>query len=227
MKTSIQTQLFELQDKKYGAFVAKLTPTVAPEKFIGVRTPILRKLAKQIISEPETEAFIQKLPHDYYEENMLHGLLLSEFKDFDVCIEAVNTFLPYVDNWAVCDSMSPKVFKKHREELLVSIKKWMKSPKVYTCRFGTEMLMSHFLDIDFKPEYLELPARIQSDEYYINMMTAWYYATALAKQWDSTISYLENEKLVLWVHNKTIQKAVESYRITDEQKAYLKTLKRR
>lgn len=222
---SITELLFELRDEEYAGFQAKLTPSVNAELFIGVRVPEVRKLAKQLKNTPEAEAFLQELPHKYYDENMLHGLLVAEIRDFDKAVEATDRFLPFVDNWSVCDIMSPKVFKKHKAELLGCIKKWSDSDKTYTVRFGIEMLMSHFLDDDFKAEYLEIPANIRSGEYYVNMMTAWFFATALAKQWDSTVPYIENNRLDKWVHNKTIQKAVESYRITDEQKAYLKTLK--
>lgn len=222
----IQKKLFELQDIGYAEFQSKLTPTVPRETFIGVRVPEVRKLAKSYSKDPECQEFLKELPHLYYDENMLHGLLLSEMKDYDACISAVDIFLPYVDNWAVCDIMSPKVFKKHKEELLEKIKIWAASDQVYTCRFGLEMLMTHFLDEDYKPEYLEIAAGVHSEEYYVNMMIAWFFATALAKQWDTTIPYITENRLSEWVHNKTIQKSRESYRITDEQKEYLKGLKR-
>lgn len=221
----ILNRLFELQDKEYAVFQCKLTPGVPEESFIGVRVPNARKLAKDIYKENEYEDFLKELPHKYYDENMLHGLILSEMKDYDKCICMVEAFLPYVDNWAVCDIMSPKVFKKHKDELIGKIREWSKSSHTYTCRFGMEMLMSHFLDEDFKPEYLEIVAAVHSEEYYVNMMIAWFMATALAKQWDATIGYITDEKLDTWVHNKTIQKACESYRITDEQKSFLKSLK--
>lgn len=222
----IQKKLFELQDIGYAEFQSKLTPTVPRETFIGVRVPEVRKLAKSYSKDPECQEFLKELPHLYYDENMLHGLLLSEMKDYDACISAVDIFLPYVDNWAVCDIMSPNVFKKHKEELLEKIKIWAASDQVYTCRFGLEMLMTHFLDEDYKPEYLEIAAGVHSEEYYVNMMIAWFFATALAKQWDTTIPYITENRLSKWVHNKTIQKSRESYRITDEQKKYLKGLKR-
>ncbi len=222
---SITKLLFELRDEEYAKFQAKLTPSVDPKLFIGVRVPDVRKLAKELKNDPGVEVFLQELPHKYYDENMLHGLLISEIKDFDIAIKETDRFLPYVDNWAVCDIMSPKVFKKHKTELIECIRKWAKSKKTYTIRFGIEMLMSHYLDDDFKAEYLDIPARIRSDEYYVNMMIAWFFATALTKQWDSAIQYIENVRLDKWTHNKTIQKAVESYRITDEQKSYLRTLK--
>ena len=222
----IQKKLFELQDIGYAEFQSKLMPTVPRETFIGVRVPEVRKLAKSYSKDKECQEFLKKLPHQYYDENMLHGLLLSEMKDYDACISAVDIFLPYVDNWAVCDIMAPKVFKKHKEELLEKIKIWATSDQVYTCRFGLEMLMTHFLDEDYKPEYLEIAAGVHSEEYYVNMMIAWFFATALAKQWDTTILYITENRLSEWVHNKTIQKARESYRITDEQKKFLKGLKR-
>ena len=233
--TSIQKKLFELQDQEYAAFQRKLTPTVDPESFIGVRVPACRKLAKDLFQSDAAAVseFLCTLPHKYYDENMLHGLLISEIKDFEQCVNDLEAFLPYVDNWAVCDIMSPKVFKKHKTELMEKIREWTASDKTYTIRFGIEMLMSHFLDDDFKAEYLEIPAAVRSDEYYVNMMIAWFFATALAKQWNETIVYLQNDvetrliaSLPTWVHNKTIQKACESYRISDGQKQYLRTLKR-
>lgn len=221
----IQEKLFELRDAKYAEFQAKLTPNVPAESFIGVRVPLARALAKEYIKNPEHKQFMNILPHKYYDENMLHGLLISEMKDFDNCIFETDKFLPYVDNWAVCDIMSPKIFKKHKNDIIEKIREWSASEKTYTCRFGIEMLMSHFLDTDFKSEYLEIPSAIKSEEYYVNMMIAWYFATALAKQWESTICYIEKQILSPWVHNKTIQKACESYRITEEQKLYLRSLK--
>ena len=223
---TIQQRLFELRDEKYAAFQAKLTPGIPEEKFIGVRVPELRKLAKELIREGGNEQFLSELPHAYYDENMLHSLLLSEMKDYDACIREVERFLPYVDNWAVCDILSPKVFKKNREALLGKIRLWSASAHCYTCRFSMEMLMSFYLDEGFRSEYLEIPAAVRSEEYYVRMMQAWFFATALAKQWDATLPYLKNGRLEVWTHNKTIQKARESYRITEEQKAYLNTLKR-
>ena len=221
----ITKRLFELQDEKYADFQAKLTPGIPRESFIGVRVPQVRTLAKSYYKDLESADFLQELPHQYYDENMLHGLVLSEMKDFEACVKAVDAFLPYVDNWAVCDIMSPKVFRKHKEELLPVIKRWVASDQVYACRFGIEMLMSHYLDQDYKPEYLEIVAAVRSEEYYVNMMIAWFFATALAKQWDTVIPYIEENRLEPWVHNKTIQKAREGYRITPEQKEYLKGLK--
>ncbi len=222
----IQKRLFELQDKEYAIFQSRLTPTVPKESFIGVRVPEVRKLAKSYRKDPECQDFLKELPHRYYDENMLHGLLLSEMKDYDACIHAVDLFLPYVDNWAVCDIMSPKVFQKHKAALLENIRRWAASDQVYACRFGLKMLMTHFLDADYDPEYLEITASVHSEEYYVNMMIAWFFATALSKQWDTAISYITGNRLDAWVHNKTIQKARESYRITDEQKEYLKSFRR-
>ncbi|MCQ2522673.1 MAG: DNA alkylation repair protein [Lachnospiraceae bacterium] len=224
---NFQEELFALQDVAYADFQAKLTPGIPREAFIGVRVPTARKLAKKLIREPEAAAFLSNLPHFYFDENMLHGLLLSEMKDFGACIEAVDQFLPYVDNWAVCDIMSPKVFKKNKQALLTKIKEWAASEKTYTCRFGIEMLMTYFLDADFVPEYLDIPASVHSEEYYVRMMVAWFFATALAKQWDVAVTYIEGNQLDPWIHNKTIQKARESYRITPEQKEYLKSLKQK
>ncbi|MCQ2397719.1 MAG: DNA alkylation repair protein [Sphaerochaetaceae bacterium] len=226
--TAIQKKLFDLQDKEYALFQAKLTPTVERNLFIGVRVPACRLLAKNLYKNnaDEIKVFLSELPHKYYDENMLHGLLISEIKDFNLCVTELERFLPYVDNWAVCDIMSPKCFKKHKSELPAAIKDWVKSSGEYTIRFGLEMLMSHFLDEDFSPEYLVTAASVQSDKYYVNMMIAWFFATALAKQWDSTVGYIEDNRLEKWVHNKTIQKACESYRISDEQKQYLNKLRR-
>ncbi len=218
-------QLFQLQDKEYAAFQAKLTPGIPQESFIGVRVPVLRQFAKQFGKTPEHQQFMQTLPHRYYDENMLHGLLVSQMRDYDACIEAMDKFLPYIDNWAVCDITSPRIFAKHKEQLMNKIHQWVASSHTYTCRFGIEMLMSHYLDADFRPEYLDIAASARSDEYYVKMMVAWYFATALAKQWDATVPYIENKVLAPWTHNKTIQKARESYRITPEQKEYLNALK--
>ncbi len=222
---SIKEQLFSMQDLTYKQFNSKLLPTVAPDTVIGVRTPELRKMAKVLYGSDDAVAFLQVLPHQYYEENNLHGMLIEKIKDYDTCITEINRFLPYVDNWGTCDLMSPKVLKKHLPELLEQIKIWMSSEHTYTVRFGIEMLMRYYLNEHFKPEYLEMVAKVRSGEYYINMMIAWYFATALAKQYEAALPYIEGQKLDVWTHNKAIQKAVESYRITDEQKQYLKTLK--
>ena len=221
----ITSALFNMQDTGYKTFQAKLMPTVNPEVIIGVRTPLLRKFAKDILKTGDVSQFLDALPHRYYDENTLHGIILSELKDYDETVKRIDEFLPYVDNWATCDLMSPKVFKKHKAKLLGEIDRWILSDEVYTVRFGLEMLMSHYLDDDFKPEYLEKAAGVKNDDYYVRMMVAWFFATALAKQYASALPYIENNVLEKWTHNKSIQKAVESYRITDEQKAYLKTLK--
>lgn len=222
----ILKRLFEMQDKDYALFQGKLVPNIDSKLIIGVRVPLLRKFAKELIKENGQEGFLQELPHKYYDENMLHAILLSEMKDYGDCIKKVNEFLPYVDNWAVCDILSPKVFKKNKDDLLKEIYKWSKSEGTYTCRFGLGMLMSFFLEGDFNEEYLKLPASIRSEEYYINMMIAWFFATALTKQWEYTLPYIEEGRLATWVHNKTIQKARESYRIDDKRKEYLLSLKR-
>lgn len=222
---SIRETLFSLRDEKFAAFQARLIPNVAPERIIGVRTPALRKLAKTLRGSGEAEEFLKALPHDFFEENNLHAFLLCEMKDFDACVQAVEDFLPYVDNWATCDQMSPRVFRKNKQALLPYIRCWIASERCYTRRFGTGMLMSHFLDEDFREEYLRLVSDIRSEEYYVDMMIAWYFATALAKQYEAALPYLENRRLDPWVHNKTIQKAVESFRVSDEHKACLRALK--
>ena len=223
----IQKELFSLQDKEYMKFSSKLTPNVPEDTIIGVRIPEIRKLAKKLVRNNEYEDFLKELPHKYYDENLLHGAIISENKDFENCIELLDSFLPFVDNWAVCDTISPKIFKKHKKELIEKIKEWSQSDKTYTCRFGIEMLMTHFLDEDFKKEYLEMVANIHSEEYYVKMAVAWFFATALAKQWDYAVIYLEDNRLDVWVHNKTIQKARESLRILEDKKGYLKDLKRK
>lgn len=225
MPTIIQKRLLALQNSEYRTFQCKLIPTIDPKTVIGIRTPILRKFAKEFAGTADAEKFLQVLPHKYYDENNLHGFLIQAEKDYDRAVSLANAFLPYVDNWATCDLMSPKVFRKHLPELLVQIKKWLRSGKTYTVRFGVEMLMSFFLDAEFKKEYLELVAKIRSDEYYVKMMVAWFFATALAKQYEATLPYIEAHRLSAWTHNKAIQKAIESYRITDAQKTYLRTLK--
>ena len=222
---SLQEQLFALQDKAYADFQSKLLPTVSRETVIGVRTPNLRKMAKQVCKTPAAQEFLHSLPHRYFDENQLHAFILSEEKDFNTCIANLEQFLPYVDNWATCDQLSPCCFKKNTTELLPLIRKWMKSKHTYTIRFGMGMLMRYYLDEAFRPEYLECVASIKNDEYYIRMMQAWFFATALAKQWDATLPYIEQHRLHPWTHNKAIQKAIESYRITDEQKALLRTFR--
>lgn len=226
-KTLIQEHLFALQDEEYGKFQRKLMPTVAPERVIGVRTPELRKLAKRLIKEePEAiQKFVQTLPHTYYEEDNIHGEVIANCKDYDQCVAMLDEFLPYVDNWATCDMIRPKVFAKHLPELLKKTEEWLASEYVYEVRFAIEMLMTFFLDDAFDEKYLATVAAVKSEEYYLKMMVAWYFATALAKQYEATIPYIEEKKLVTWTHNKTIQKAVESYRITQEQKDYLRSLR--
>lgn len=219
---NIQEELFKLQDTEYRDFHARLVPNLEKDAIIGVRLPQLRVLAKQL--KPQAEDFFKELPHRYYEENTLHAILVSEISDFDGCVQKLNEFLPYVDNWATCDSMRPKSFKKNRQKLILHIEKWLKSSHTYTVRFGVGMLMTHFLDEDFDERYLEKVSAIKSEEYYINMMLAWYFQVALVKKWDFALPYLEQKHLPKWVHNKTIQKARESYRMTEEQKAILKSL---
>ncbi len=221
----IRNKLNRLQDLKYRDLQIQIIPTVKPESIIGVRTPELRKLAKQFGASEEISVFLNDLPHTYFEENQLHAFIISGMKDYAECLQTLNRFLPYVDNWATCDQMSPRVFRKHRPELLQEIQKWTGSAETYTIRFGIGMLMEQYLEEDFDIAYPETVAAIRSEEYYVNMMIAWYFATALAKQYDAVLPYLENHRLDNWTHNKAIQKAVESYRITPEQKAHLKTLK--
>mgnify|MGYP000917815308 FL=1 len=221
----IRTELFKMQDMDYRDFNSKLIPTVDKESMIGIRTPELRKYAKQLGKSSEVIGFLQDLPHKYFDENQLHAFIISEIKDFKNCIDEINRFLPYIDNWATCDQLSPKIFKKHHSELFAYIKDWLKSDKVYTLRFGIGILMEHFLDEDFDIIYPETVSKIRSDEYYVNMMIAWYFATALAKQYESILPFIENNSLDIWTHNKAIQKATESYRISEDQKTYLKSLK--
>ncbi|MCQ2516319.1 MAG: DNA alkylation repair protein [Saccharofermentans sp.] len=216
------------QDLQYKDFNAGLSPTLSSDSFIGVRTPILRDYAKKLYKEePEVaEKFIRDLPHKYFEENQLHAFIISLIKDYDTSVKEVERFLPFVDNWATCDQLKPKPFTKNKDKLLDRIRVWIKSEHTYTCRFAIEMLMNHFLDEDFKPEYLELVASVKSEEYYVNMMVAWYFATAMAKQYEATVPYIEQHKLSDWVHRKTISKCVDSYRISSEQKEYLKSYRR-
>lgn len=247
----IREKLFANQDIKYQAFQSKLIPNIDPDTVIGVRTPVLRKLAKELIkqyglsrkiSEDSLDLFLSDLPHKYFEENQLHAFILSEMKDFEQVIELVEEFLPFVDNWATCDQMSIKIFKKHKQELLLYLKRWIergrsdvrspqeekqkeKQKQTYTIRFGIVTLMNLYLDDDFKPDYLKRIVEIDSEEYYVNMARAWFFATALAKQYDATLPFFEERKLDKWTHNKSIQKAIESYRVSKEQKDYLKTLR--
>lgn len=226
-RTAIQEKLFALQDTTYQRFQQRLIPTLAPESIIGVRTPAVRSLAKEIFGTPEAEKFMQELPHTFFEENNLHAFLIERIKDFDSAVNAIDTFLPYIDNWATCDSMSPKALSKNIPALYKKIQEWVESEKTYTIRFGIEMLLTFFLDEHFGIESLELVSAIRSDEYYVNMMIAWYFATALAKQYDASLPFIEQRKLDAWTHNKTIQKAIESYRVPDERKSYLRSLKRK
>lgn len=221
---TLTEKLLSLKDEKYQKFTSKLLPEINPDKIIGVKTPLIRNIAKTA-EKDEAEAFLKELPHKTYEENNLHAFLIEKIKDFDYAVAKTEEFLPFVDNWATCDQLSPKVFKKHKSELLVYIKQWMASDKPFTVRFGTGMLLTHFLDDDFDTVYLDMAAKLRSDEYYINMMTAWFFATALAKQYDAALPYIENRRLDTWTHNKAIQKAIESYRVSDEHKEYLKKLK--
>lgn len=221
----IKTELFQLQDEAYRDFQGKLIPTIERDTIIGVRTPELRKLAKKLVKRDDVDEFLAVLPHLYFDENQLHAFLISEMKDFGRCMDNVCRFLPYVDNWATCDQLSPGIFKKYRQKLLPYIRKWIGSERVYTVRFAVGMLMQHFLDQDFDLAYPELVAGIQTEEYYINMMVAWYFATALAKQYEAVLPYIEGKRLDDWTHNKAIQKSIESRRITPEQKTYLRSLK--
>ena len=223
--TTIYERLIALQDKQYASFQQKLLPTVQSRSIIGVRTPALRSLAKELVSSGEAQTLFNSLPHKYFEENQLHAFCIALTKDYTVCIRELESFLPYVDNWATCDQLSPKCFAKHHKELLSDIQRWIHSSHEYTVRFAICMLMQHFLEKDFEPLFHDMVASICREEYYIRMMQAWYFATALAKQYDITLPYLEKRRLEQWVHNKTIQKAVESYRITEEQKSHLKSLR--
>lgn len=224
-KNEIVTELFRMRDADYALLQAKIIPTVAADRIIGVRTPALRAFAKALYKDRDKEDFLSCTPHQYFDENQLHAFVISLEKDFDKCIAEVDAFLPFIDNWATCDQLSPKAFKREPEKLLQYIQSWIKSDQTYTVRFAIGMLMQHFLDECFETGYADMVAEVRSEEYYINMMIAWYFATALAKQYERTVPYLEGRRLDGWVHNKAIQKSVESYRITDEQKAYLKTLK--
>ena len=221
----ISEELFALQDTEYQVFQSKLMPTIPPETVIGVRTPLLRKLAKELAGTPQAEHFLQSLPHRYYEENNLHAFLIEKIRDYDTALAETERFLPYINNWATCDCFCPKVFAKHKEELLISIRRWLGSDQTYTVRYAMGMLMRYYLDEDFQPEYLAWVAGVHSEEYYLNMMRAWYFATALAKQPDAALPWLTDRRLDVWTHNKTIQKAAESYRIPPEMKQQLRELR--
>lgn len=222
---SVYERLKEKQDKEYREFQSKLVPNIDKSTIIGVRTPDMRAIAKELFNTPEAGKFLKKLPHKYYEENLVHFFLIAMIKDFDECVAEVERFLPYIDCWPVCDQATPGSFKKNHEKLLPLIKKWIDSEHTYTARFGIRMLMNEFLDEDFKAEYPDWVASKKGDEYYLKMMVAWYFATALAKQYDAAIVYFEEHKLESWTHNKAIQKAIESYRVSDEHKEYLRKLK--
>ena len=221
----IREKLLEMQDIDYRDFMKKLIPTVDEQTVIGIRTPELKRLAKAIAGTEDTQIFMNDLPHKYFEENNLHAYLINNIRDVETCLSETEGFLPYVDNWATCDGLRPAVFKRHPEKLLPFIRKWMGSEQPYTVRFGIEMLMLHFLDDRFHAEYLDAVAAVRSDEYYVRMMVAWYFAEALAKQYDAAIPYIENNRLDAWTHNKAIQKAVESFRISDERKVWLRSLR--
>ena len=223
--TDIQQRLFALRDEKYQKFTAGLIPSLPGELIIGVRAPALRALAKELKGSSEAEDFMKALPHEYYEENNLHAALIGHIRGFDACLQALEDFLPFVDNWSTCDALRPKALAKNKARLMERVQLWLRSGRTYTVRFAIGMLMSHFLDGDFREDYLALAASVRSEEYYIRMMQAWYFATALAKQYESALVYIEGWKLDAWVHNKSIQKARESFRVSLEHKEYLKTLK--
>ena len=225
VEARIRARLFEMQDVQYREFTAKLIPTVSPERIIGVRTPDLRSYAAELSKTEDAAAFLALLPHRYHEENTLHGFLIGRIADYDACVAALDAFLPYVDNWATCDSIRPRCFKRNLSRLIGEIRRWMVSEQTYTIRFGVEMLMCFYLDGAFDPVYLDWVAALRSEEYYVNMMIAWFFATALAKQWDATLPYIENCRLDVWTHNKAIQKAVESFRIPEDRKILLRTQK--
>lgn len=219
---NIEKELTLMAEEKYKNFSSKLMPTVDKNKVLGVRTPKLRALAGKL---ENYDAFLEELPHKYFEEDNLHAFLIEREKDFEICIKKLDKFLPYVDNWATCDSMKPKILRKEPQKLVKHIEKWLKAKEVYTVRYAINLLMSFYLDENFDEKYLKMVADVKSEEYYINMMRAWYFATALAKQYEKALPYLENNLLDVWTHNKTIQKATESFRITNEQKEYIKTFK--
>ena len=225
IKVDIQQELFALQDLSYRDFHAKLMPTVDKARVIGVRTPKLRAFAKEFGKTEEAKEFLKVLAHEYYEENNLHGLLIEQIKDYPTLIRELNRFLPCIDNWATCDLLTVRVVKKHLDTFTEEVERWLASDHTYTIRFGIGMLMRYYLEEHFSLEYPEKVAKIRSEEYYVNMMRAWYFATALAKQYEAIFPFLEEKRLDAWTHNKTIQKAIESYRITQEQKVYLRTLR--
>ena len=227
IQNEIREALFASQDKAYKEFQKNLIPGYDTDRMIGVRTPQLRALAKVFGSREDAGDFLNDLPHVYFDENQIHAFILEGFKDFDACMASVEAFLPYVDNWATCDQLSPKVFRKYKDKLLARIRVWLASDEPFTVRFGIGMLMQHFLDVDFDPVYPEMVAQIRTNEYYVNMMIAWYFATALAKQYDAVLPYIQDRRLAPWTHNKAIQKAIESRRIAPKQKEYLRSFKRK
>ncbi len=222
---SVYERLLAVKDPEYREFQAKLVPNIDPATIIGVRTPDMRNIAKEVAKSPEKETFLKELPHKYYEENLVHFFVIAQIKDFDECVKRVEEFLPYVDCWPVSDQATPKSFKKNHNNLLPYIKKWIASDHVYTARFGIRMLMNEFLGDEFKDEYAQMVAEKKGEDYYLKMMVAWYFATALAKNYDETVKYIEERRLDEWVHKKAIQKAVESFRVTDEHKEYLKSFR--
>ncbi|MBQ1877929.1 MAG: DNA alkylation repair protein [Erysipelotrichaceae bacterium] len=222
---NLQERLLAVRDEKYREFQIKLVPNIDPATVIGVRTPDMRKLAKEVYEGEEREAFLNSLPHAYYEENLIHFFVLAMYKDFEQCLREVEKFLPYVDCWPVSDQATPKSFRKNHQKLLPYIRKWIASEHVYTARFGIRMLMNEFLDADFREEYPQWVAEKKGEDYYLKMMVAWYFATALAKRYEETVGYFENHVLEDWTHKKAIQKALESYRVSDEHKEHLKTLR--
>ena len=226
----ITEQLITMKDEVYKNFHGKLMPTINPDTILGVRVPLLRKFSNQLsksFSKEEIERFMSELPHRYYEENNIHAFLIEKINDYDECIAALDKFLPYVDNWATCDMMNPKIFKKNTHKLFDKIEEWMSSSHVYTIRFGIGMLMRFYLDDNFSTQYLDMVANIVSDEYYVNMMKAWFFATALAKQYEATLPYIQQNRLDIWSHNKAIQKSIESFRVSKEHKEKLRSYKRK
>ena len=225
--TQIQKILFEYQDKKFADFSAKLVPTLPREAFIGVRSPSYKQILTRVkeLQPQELQTFLKTLPHKYHEENSLHIALINKIKNYDECLAELEHFLPYINSWAVSDALNPPALKKNKQTLLPKLEQWMRDDAPFTKRVGMLLLMKYFLDDDFNPEYLELPAKIRSEEYYVNMMIAWLFAEALVKQWDSAIPYIQNKKLAPWTHNKAIQKACESFRVLPQRKEYLKSLK--
>lgn len=227
IRKQIRAELDSMQDLEYKSFHLRLVPTMKADEVIGVRTPQIRAMAKRYSKDPQIEEFLKALPHATHEENQLHSFTICLMKDYDKAIQHVDAFLPYVNNWATCDQLNPKIFSKNKEKLEKEIDRWLLSSETYTIRFGIEMLMNHFLDDAFKKEHLQKVAAVKSKEYYVNMMIAWYFATALTKQWEETLPAIEGQVLDIWTHNKTIQKACESFRISKEKKEYLRTLKRK